>query len=88
MWDGILNGTAWVLAQIAAFVGDWGLAIIIVTIVIRIILFPLQQKQLKSSFDMKEFQPKIKRIQEMYAGDQRKIQEETQKIYKETGFNP
>ena len=88
MWDSILNGCAWLLAQLAQLVGDWGLAIIIVTLVIRLALFPLQKKQYKSSFEMQRVQPELKRIQEQYAGDQQRIQEETMKLYQETGFNP
>ena len=88
MWDSILNGCAWLLWQLAQLVGDWGLAIIIVTLVIRLVLFPLQRKQYKSSFEMQQVQPRLQEIQRIYAGDQQKIQEETMKIYKETGFNP
>lgn len=88
MWDSILNGCAYALAQLANLVGDWGLAIIIVTLVIRLILFPLQRKQYKSSFEMQQVQPKLQEIQKLYAGDQQKIQEETMKVYQETGFNP
>ncbi len=88
MWDGILTGCAAGLAMLAHAVGDWGLAIIIVTLVIRLILFPLQRKQFKSSYEMNKFQPRIKEIQTIYAGDPQKIQEETMKLYRETGFNP
>lgn len=88
MWDGILNGCAWLLLQLANLVGDWGLAIIIVTIIIRLVLFPIQAKQYHSSFAMKEMQPKIAKIQEKYAGDQQKISEETMKVYADIGFNP
>lgn len=88
MWDGILNGCAWLLLQLANLVGDWGLAIIIVTIIIRLVLFPIQAKQYHSSFAMKEKQPKIAKIQEKYAGDQQKISEETMKVYADIGFNP
>ncbi|MGI6032845.1 MAG: YidC/Oxa1 family membrane protein insertase [Coriobacteriales bacterium] len=88
MWDNILNGCAWLLYQLAHLVGDWGLAIIIVTLIIRFALFPLQRKQFKSSYEMQQFQPKLQEIQELYAGDQQKIQEETMKLYQETGFNP
>ena len=88
MWDGILNGCAWLLQQLANLVGDWGLAIIIVTLIIRLILFPVQAKQYRSSFAMKEMQPKIAKIQEKYAGDQQKISEETMKVYADIGFNP
>lgn len=88
MWDNILNGAASLLYLLEQVVGDWGLAIIIVTLVIRLLLFPLQRKQYKSSFRMQEMQPKMQRIQELYANDQQKMQEETMKLYQETGFNP
>ncbi len=88
MWDSILNGCGWLLYQLALLVGDWGLAIIIVTLVIRAILFPLQRKQFKSSFKMQEVQPRLQEIQQLYAGDQQRLSEETMKIYRETGFNP
>lgn len=88
MWEGILNGCSWALYQLALLVGDWGLAIIIVTLVIRLLLFPVQRKQLKSSFEMQQVQPRMAEIQRLYAGDQKKIQEETAKLYQETGFNP
>lgn len=88
MWAKICMGCAWLLYQLTQLVGDWGLAIIIVTLIIRLILFPLQRKQFKSSFAMQELQPKIKQIQELYANDQQKQAEEMQRIYKETGFNP
>ena len=88
MWDGILNGCAAALYELAELVGDWGLAIIIVTLIIRLLLFPIQRKQLKSSFQMQQVQPRMQEIQKLYAGDQVKIQQEMQKLYQETGFNP
>lgn len=88
MWDNILNGAAWLLYQLAKLVGDWGLAIIIVTLVIRLILFPLQRSQNMSNFKMQQLQPKLLEIQQKYAGDQEKISEETMKVYQQTGFNP
>lgn len=88
MWDGILNGCAAALYELAKIVGDWGLAIIIVTLIIRLLLFPIQRKQLKSSFQMQQVQPRMQEIQKLYAGDQVKIQQEMQKLYQETGFNP
>lgn len=88
MWDGILNGCAAALYELAKLVGDWGLAIIIVTLIIRLLLFPIQRKQLKSSFQMQQVQPRMQEIQKLYAGDQVKIQQEMQKLYQETGFNP
>lgn len=88
MWDGILTGCADFLNWLAHLVGDWGLAIIIVTLVIRLILFPIQRKQTKSSLQMQKVQPRMQEIQTLYAGDQQKMQQEMQKLYQETGFNP
>ncbi len=50
MWDGILNGCASVLYELAKLVGDWGLAIIIVTLIIRLLLFPLQKEAAQVEF--------------------------------------
>lgn len=88
MWDGILNVCAEGLHWLAMLVGDWGLAIIIVTIIIRLLLFPVQRKQLKSSFQMQQVQPRMQEIQTLYANDRVRMQEEMQKLYTETGFNP
>lgn len=88
MWDGILNACASGLHWLALLVGDWGLAIIIVTIIIRVLLFPIQRKQLKSNFQMQQVQPRMQEIQTLYAGDQARMQQEMQKLYQETGFNP
>jgi YidC/Oxa1 family membrane protein insertase len=46
------------------------------------------QKQIKSSYQIQKFNPRIQEIQKKYEGDQQRISEETQKIYAETGFNP
>ncbi len=88
MWNALLDVCAEGLRQLALLVGDWGLAIIIVTIVIRMALFPLQRRQYHSNFKMRQLQPKMKQIQEQYAGDQQKISEETMKLYQEGGSNP
>lgn len=64
------------------------MAILIVSVIFRLIIFPISFKQNKSSYMMQKIQPKIKEIQEIYAGDQQKIAEETQKLYREAKFNP
>ncbi len=88
MWDGILNLAAACLHKVAQLVGDWGLAILIITVLLRLLLFPLQQKQYKSTFDMKLVQPRLKEIQEKYGADPQRQQEEAMKINQEPGFNP
>ncbi len=69
-------------------VKNWGLVIIILTIIIKLLLFPLTFSSYKSTSKMQEFQPQLKEIQEKYKGNQQKIQMETSKIYKEEGVNP
>ena len=74
------------------FNSNYGLAIVVVTVIIRLILIPLNVKQLKSSRAMQEVQPKLKEIQSKYsskdANTQQKLQQETMKLFKENGVNP
>ena len=68
--------------------GDWGMSIIIVTIVFRLLMTPLMYKQAKSSYLMQKVQPKIKEIQQKYSNDPTKQQQEMQKLYADAKFNP
>ncbi|RDW15249.1 OxaA precursor [Oceanobacillus arenosus] len=84
---------SWVIINIAeTFNNSYGLSIIIVTIIIRLILMPLNIKQLKSSKAMQEVQPLLKEVQTKYSSKdqktQQKLQEETMKIMKEHNVNP
>ncbi|WP_440897375.1 membrane protein insertase YidC [Amphibacillus sp. Q70] len=84
---------SWIIIRIAGlFSGSFGLAIIVVTLGFRLILVPLNVKQLKSSKAMQEIQPKIKEIQEKYsskdAKTQEKLQQEQMKLFKEHNVNP
>ncbi|WP_053058049.1 YidC/Oxa1 family membrane protein insertase [Rubrobacter aplysinae] len=66
----------------------WWLAIALLTIVVRGVLFPLTVKQVKSMRQMQELRPKLKEIQDKHSGDRQKLQEEQMKLYQETGVNP
>ncbi len=70
------------------FCGDWGMAIIIVTIIIRLLLTPITHKQFKSSYEMAKLQPKIKAIQDKYGNDKERLNEETMKLYADHKYNP
>ncbi|WAW14914.1 YidC/Oxa1 family membrane protein insertase [Peptostreptococcus equinus] len=76
------------LRAIYEMIGSYGLAIIVFTIIIKLILTPLTVKQTKSTFAMSEISPKIKEIQAKYKNKPEKQNEEIQKIYKESGVNP
>jgi YidC/Oxa1 family membrane protein insertase len=84
----LLDGIGWLLAWLYDVVGNFGIAIIILTIVFRIVLLPLGIKQIKSMQAMQALQPKIKEIQKKYKGNKQKTQEQTMKLYQEYGVNP
>ena len=69
-------------------VGDWGLAIIILTVFIRLLLIPLTVKQTRSMYELQRVQPKLKEIQKKYKDDKQKQQEEVLKFYQENKVNP
>lgn len=93
-WD------AWVVYYLSQFVlwiakvcgGSYGWAIIIFTVIIRVILLPLNAVQINSTRKMQEIQPELKALQEKYSSKdletRNKLNEETQKLYKEAGVNP
>jgi YidC/Oxa1 family membrane protein insertase len=76
------------LLYLEGITGDWGMAIILLTIAIRVLLLPLTWKQTKSMVEMQRIQPKIKELQEKYKDDKEKLQEETLKFYQENKVNP
>lgn len=67
---------------------SYGLTIILVTLIIRVILFPLNYKQIRSQVKMNEIQPEIKKLQTKYKSDPQKQQQEIMKLYKEKGVSP
>ena len=77
-----------VLEFLNKLVHNWGLSIIIMTILLKVIMFPISKKQSLGSLKMQELQPKMQAIQEKYKNDQRKLQQETSKLYQEAGYNP
>ncbi len=67
---------------------SFGLAIIVFTILIRVLLLPLSIKQTKSTAKMGAIGPEVKKVQAKYKGDPQKSQQEVMKLYKENGVNP
>ena len=78
----------YVLELLYNFLGSYGLTIILFTVIIRLIIFPLYAAQMKSSRQMMEIQPKIKEIQNTYAGNPEKMNEKMQEIYSENNIRP
>jgi YidC/Oxa1 family membrane protein insertase len=76
------------LVSLHGLVGDWGMAIILLTVAIRVLLIPLTWKQTKSMLELQRIQPKMKELQAKYKDDKEKLQEETMKFYQENKVNP
>ena len=78
----------WLLLTIYKLVGNFGIAILGITLIVKALFFPLANKSYLSMAKMKEAQPKIKAIQEQYAADKVKQQEEIMNLYKKEKINP
>lgn len=66
----------------------WGLSIVLLTIMVRIVLFPLFVKQIHSMRKMQELQPQVKALQAKYKGDKQRLNQEMMQLYRESGANP
>ena len=77
-----------VLNAIYGVVGNYGVAINIVTILMRIIVFPLTLKQEKSMKKMRDLQPELDKIKEKYKDSPQEYQQKTAELYRENGVNP
>lgn len=69
-------------------IGNWGLTIIALTVIVRVILHPLNSKQMRSMQQMQRLQPRLKVLQEKYANDKEALSRETMTLYKENNVNP
>ena len=75
------------LTEAAGF-GSYGLAIILLTVLMKIILYPLTVKQLQSMRAMQQIQPKMQRLQEKYKDNPQLLQQKMVKLYQDAGVNP
>ncbi len=90
--SGWLNWLEKILKVVLEFLNklfhNWGVSIIIMTLILKVIMFPLSKKQSLGSLKMQELQPKMKALQDKYKNDQQKLQQETSKLYQQAGYNP
>ena len=78
----------WLLTSLYNLVGNFGVAIILLTVIVRAIMFPIAQRGFASMAAMKAIQPKMKAIQERYKDDKPRQQQEIMALYKAEGVNP
>ena len=89
MWDLILNPFVSILAWLyAALNQDIVLAIVVLTVIIRFLTYPLLAKQQESSRKMQQIQPQLKKLQEKYKNDKEKMSQAQMKLYRENKVNP
>lgn len=88
MWQAIKEAIFAALQYLHAITGDYGVAIILLTLCIRLLMVPLTVKQTRSMYELQRIQPKIKQLQKKYKNDKQKLQEETLKFYQENKVNP
>ena len=78
----------WLLDKLYSVLGSYGWSIIILTIIVKVVIWPLTHKSYKPMGKMQKLQPMMAELKEKYKGDSKKIQAETMKLYKKEGVNP
>lgn len=88
MFDLIATPFAYIMRFIYGLVNDYGLTIILFTVLARVILWPLNASSQKSMLAMQKISPELTKLQEKYKNDKDKLGQETMKLYQENGVNP
>jgi YidC/Oxa1 family membrane protein insertase len=78
----------WLLSKVHGFVGNWGLAIILVTILIKLVFYKLTETSGRSMAKMREIQPRMKALQERYKDDRQQLSQAMMELYKREKVNP
>ncbi|MCX5754038.1 MAG: membrane protein insertase YidC [Candidatus Krumholzibacteria bacterium] len=81
-------GILWLMVWVERFIPNYGVVIIILSLLTKFLFYRLTHKSLKAMKDMQRIQPKLKEIQEKYKGDRDRQNKEVMKLYKEAGVNP
>lgn len=78
----------WLLNQLHGFIGNWGWAIVVLTLIVKAVLFPLNQKAYESMAKMRGIAPKMEALKKQYGNDQMAYQQAMMKLYKDEQINP
>ncbi len=78
----------WVMQKIHNFVGNWGVAIILVTFLIKLLFYKLSATSYRSMANMRKLQPKIEAVKERYSDDKQKLSQATMELYRKEKVNP
>ena len=78
----------WLLPKIYSVIPNYGIVVLIFSLLVKIIIYPLSRKQTVAMTKMKDLQPKMKKLQEKFKNDPARLNKEMMKLYKEAGANP
>jgi YidC/Oxa1 family membrane protein insertase len=78
----------WVLAWLNRWVGNWGVAIVLLTVIIKLLFYPLSAASYRSMARMRVLAPKLQRIKELYGDDRQRMQQAMMELYKTEKINP
>jgi len=81
-------GFFWLLKQLYSLVGNWGLSIILITVLIKIVFYKFSESSSRSMLKMKKLMPKLNALKEMYKDDNIKLNQATIELYKKEKINP
>jgi YidC/Oxa1 family membrane protein insertase len=84
----LVNVEEWILEHLHDVGLGWGLAIVGLTVLVRLCTVPLTMRQFRSQRELRRHMPELRRIQQRHKDDRRKLQERTQAYYREHGINP
>ncbi len=88
-WFGLIGkGALWVFKALYRIIPNYGIVLIIFSVLVKLLLAPLTKKQFSSTQSMQQAQPQITALKEKYKDDSKRLNEETMKLYKELGINP
>ena len=84
----LANPIYWLLSQINSIIGNYGVSIIILTIIVKALLFKLSESQFRNMAGMRRVMPKMQQLKDSYADDKMKLQQATMALYKKEKINP
>lgn len=85
---GISKGILYLLVTLHDYIPNYGVLLIIFSVVVKVLVYPLTKKSYQSTKEMQAVQPLIAALREKYKGDPQRLNQETMKLYKEHGVNP
>lgn len=88
IWGRLSQGLIWLMQTVHGFVGSWFLTILLITVLLRLVLWPLMHRQYLSTAEMQFVQPQLKELNEKYKDNPERRQQETIQLYKEHKINP